>query len=72
MEEPELEEDATLVTTFAAVLALLGFLGDFFSVVAGRFRLVALPAGGFARELLAKEVLPLLGTAAELLEAAPE
>ena len=66
MEEPELEEDATLVTTFAAVLALLGFLGDFFSVVAGRFRLVALPAGGFARELL------LLGTAAELLEAAPE
>ena len=54
LEEPELEEDATLATTFVSVLALLGFLGGFFSVAARRFCLAALTAGGFAKELQAK------------------
>jgi hypothetical protein len=54
-----------LETTFLLVLDLLGSLGSFFAVAAERFCLVAVSAGGFP-----KETLQLLGSAAELLEAA--
>ena len=53
--------------SFASLLTLLSFFGDFFSTATGGFRLVALAAGG-----LAAEVPELLSPAAELLGPAAE
>ena len=58
--------------SFAILLTLLSFFGNFFSTAAGGFRLVALAAGGSAAEVpeLLSPAAELLGPAAELLAAA--